>query len=295
MPTFDTPEPIAVRVDIVGDLRITASDRTDTVVTVTPLDPTKPADVSAAQGTSVGYSDGVLTVKAPKHWTRFTPFGGGESVLVTVEVPTGSTLDGVTGLGDLRGEGELGECRVKTAMGHIRLDHTGDLTAKSSHGDIAVDTVDGDASATTGSGDVRIGEVTGTATVKNSNGHTEIGRVDGEVKVRSANGDITIGSAGSSATAKTANGDVRILDVRAGAVVLETAAGDLDIGVQQDTAAWLDLQTRFGTVRNELDVSAAPAAGERSVEVRANTPTGDIVVRRVTDGGSDVDRLEGDR
>ena len=41
MPTFETPDPISVTIDIVGDARITASDRTDTVVTVRP--PTRPS------------------------------------------------------------------------------------------------------------------------------------------------------------------------------------------------------------------------------------------------------------
>ena len=42
MPTFDTPEPITVTLELgVGDVRITASDRADTVVEVRPSDPAK--------------------------------------------------------------------------------------------------------------------------------------------------------------------------------------------------------------------------------------------------------------
>ena len=53
MPTFDTPAPISITVEIVvGDLRITASDRTDTIVEVRPSDPTKQSDVTAAQENS---------------------------------------------------------------------------------------------------------------------------------------------------------------------------------------------------------------------------------------------------
>ena len=40
MPTFDTPEPIAVTLDVgVGDIRVVAGDRTDTIVDVRPSDP----------------------------------------------------------------------------------------------------------------------------------------------------------------------------------------------------------------------------------------------------------------
>jgi hypothetical protein len=47
MPTFDTPEPISVTVELgVGDLRIVASDRTDTMVEVRPSDAAKKADMT---------------------------------------------------------------------------------------------------------------------------------------------------------------------------------------------------------------------------------------------------------
>ena len=44
MPTFETPEPISVSLELgVGDVRIAASERTDTVVEVRPSDPPKNA------------------------------------------------------------------------------------------------------------------------------------------------------------------------------------------------------------------------------------------------------------
>ena len=40
MPEFDTPEPITVEIDlVVGDVRLTASERANTVVEVRPSDP----------------------------------------------------------------------------------------------------------------------------------------------------------------------------------------------------------------------------------------------------------------
>ena len=67
MPTFDTPGPISVTIELgVGDLRITATDRVDTVVEVQPSDPAKPSDVTAAEQTRVEFADGVLQLKAPE-------------------------------------------------------------------------------------------------------------------------------------------------------------------------------------------------------------------------------------
>jgi hypothetical protein len=63
-------------------------------------------------------------------------------------------------------------------------------------------------------------------------------------------------------------------------VVVETAAGELEIGVREGTAAWLDLVTRFGTVRNTLDAGGAPTPGDATATIRARTSVGDIVISR---------------
>src|ERR687897_902184 len=81
MTTFDTPEPISVTLEVgVGDIRIVASDRTDTVVDVRPSDPAKKSDVTAAELTRVEYAEGRLLVGAPKGWRQWSFRGGGESI-----------------------------------------------------------------------------------------------------------------------------------------------------------------------------------------------------------------------
>ena len=124
MTTFESPDPISITIDIVGNTHITASDRTDTVITVEPRDPSRSSDVKAAEQTVVDYSDGRLLVKSPRSWR---PFSGSPTVVVTLEVPTGSTLDGTSAMGDFHVEGELGTTKVKTSMGDVRLDLTGEL------------------------------------------------------------------------------------------------------------------------------------------------------------------------
>ena len=49
MPTFDTPGPIAATVVVAGaQVRVTASDRTDTVVLVEPIDQASKKDIKVA-------------------------------------------------------------------------------------------------------------------------------------------------------------------------------------------------------------------------------------------------------
>src|SRR4051794_16635285 len=112
MPTFKTPGPIHVTLEIgVGDVRIVASDRDDTVVEVRPSDGGKQGDVTAAERTRVEFAAGRLLIKAPKTWRRYTPRGGSESIDVELALPAGSHLRGEAGLAALHCSGRLGECR----------------------------------------------------------------------------------------------------------------------------------------------------------------------------------------
>jgi DUF4097 and DUF4098 domain-containing protein YvlB len=281
MPVFTTPEPISVTIGLsVGTVRLIASDRTDTIVEVRPSDESDDSDVKAAQQTRVEYADGTLTVRGPK--TRPFDFSKkSRSVAVLVELPTGSAVQADLAVGDLHSTGVLGECRFKTSVGHVRVDRTGPLHLNTTAGDIAVDTIDGNAEVATGTGRLRIGEIGGAAVIKNSNGGTEIGTVTGELRARAANGDITVGEAGAGVDAKSSNGTIRVGKVTRGSVALHTAAGGLEIGVAAGTAAWLDLKTGHGRVRNELDeIGQGPERSEETVEVRAYTSFGDITVRR---------------
>jgi Putative adhesin len=266
-----------------------ASDRTDTMVEVRPSDPAKKADVTAAEQTRVEFAGGRLLIKAPKNWRQYTFRGGGESVDVQVELPAGSQLRGETGVAALRCRGRLGECRYKTGIGDIQLDRAGAVQLRTGVGDITVERAGGDAELTTGSGSLRIDGIDGTAVVKNSNGDTWIGRVTGDLRVNAANGRISIDQASGAVTAKSANGDVRLGEVAHGAVLAQTAFGKVEIGIRDGVAAWLDLNTRYGAVRNDLDTADRPGAGEEAVEVRARTAFGDITIHRssANDPGKD--------
>ena len=290
MPTFDTPEPISVTVELgVGDLRIVASDRTDTMVEVRPGDADKKADVTAAEQTRVEYAGGRLLIKTPKSWRQYTPRGGGESVDVQIELPAGSHLRGETGVAALRCQGRLGECRYKTGAGDIQLDQAGAVQLRTGIGDITLERADGDAELSTGSGSVRIDRIDGAGVVKNSNGDTWIGEITGNLRVNAANGRISVDRAGETVAAKSANGDVRLGEVAHGTVLAQTALGKVEIGIREGVAAWLDLNTRFGSVHNGLDSGGRPGPGEDAVEVRARTSFGDITVNRsvATDSGKD--------
>ncbi|MEJ7633634.1 DUF4097 family beta strand repeat-containing protein [Aeromicrobium sp.] len=279
---FQTPGPVSVTIDLacVGDVRLTADSRTTTIVEVHPRDGQRAADVRAAEQVTVELTGGLLRITVLRSWRAYSLWGNGGAVDIAIALPAGSDLAADLAMGRLDVEGPLGSCRVKTALGNVRLDRVGALQVNTSYGDILVDTIAGDADLTTGSGALRITRIEGDAVIKNSNGDTRIGDVVGALQVKSANGGITVTRARDSVSAKTAYGNVRVAEVERGSAALETAYGDVEIGIRSGTAAWLDVSSKVGTVRSSLETAESPAESDRTVEVRARTSYGDISIHR---------------
>jgi DUF4097 and DUF4098 domain-containing protein YvlB len=280
MPTFETPEPITAAIDVtVGDVRIRADDGGYATVDVRPSDPSSEEDVKVAQQTRVECTGGQLLVKAPK-LRSWRPRSMGGSIDVTIELPAGSELHAAGQVTDFSCDGRLGDCRVKTGIGQIRLDQAGAVSLKTGIGDIVVGHAASHAEVTAGSGDVRLRELDTSAVVKNSNGDTWIGTAGGDVRASAANGSIAVDVANGSVVAKSANGDVRLGEAVRGSVVLETSLGDVEVGIREGTAAWLDVRAGAGRVHNSLEAAQAPEPSAETVEVRARTSAGNVVVRR---------------
>jgi DUF4097 and DUF4098 domain-containing protein YvlB len=117
--------------------------------------------------------------------------------------------------------------------------------------------------------------------VNTASGDVEVGRLQGAGKVRAASGDISIFEADASLKVQTASGDVEIESVREGDVVLQTASGDIAVGIKQGSKLWIDAKSMSGETSSELDIGDAPTDGEGPlVEVRATAMSGDIRVKR---------------
>ncbi|WP_017596295.1 DUF4097 family beta strand repeat-containing protein [Nocardiopsis potens] len=264
MPNFGTPEPITVDLTLVaGTVQISAGDRTETTVEVRPRDESKDSDVRAAEQVEVAYAGGRLEVRDPQPSGLGRVVGRKGMVDITVELPAGSRLKAAGGFGTIRCDGRLGAAEISL-----------------SNGNIAVDIIAGNAELTTGYGWVRAGEIRGSATVKSSGGALTLGTVTGDLKANSAHGDITADRTPASVTARTTHGGIRLGRVSAGRIDVETSYGEMEIGVREGTAAWLDAVSKKGVVRSSLEAAAEPGPAEETVEVRARSVHGDITVRR---------------
>jgi hypothetical protein len=263
MPTFATPRPITATVEIVsGSVHLTATDRVDTVVGVSPRDPNRASDVRVADSARVDFTNGTLTVTAGR---RVISLGRGGAVTVDIELPLRSRIQVSSASAELRADGDFGDCRLSTASGDAAIESvTGNLRCDSASGAISVDVLTGQGSVSTASGDATFGELVG------------------DVKFRAASGSLLVSQLRGTLNAQTASGDTAVAAAVSGEVSVQSGSGDTRVGVEEGTAAKLDLRTHSGEVRNSLQPSDGPLDGDETLHVRVRTGSGDINLRRAT-------------
>lgn len=278
MPEFSTPTPIDLAVNLpVGIIEVVASDRDTTVVTVVPTNPAKAVDRRGAAETKVEFDGQRLTVIGPR--PRISWIGPSESVDLKIELPTGSRLSAELSMGNVRTLGTLGATRIKASMGAVDVASTGDLWVRAGHGNVTAEAVAGGLTVTADHGQIRIGRVDGDAVLKASYGSITVAQSGGELDAKLSYGDIGIDRAAASVAVKSAYGSVRLAEVASGSVQIEGGFGNVEVGVLPGVPAWLDLASKDGRVRNELDGDRAPDAPETAVAVRVRT-RGDITITR---------------
>jgi hypothetical protein len=263
MPTFATPQPITATVEIVsGTVHLAATDRDDTVVAISPRDPTRASDVRVAESARVDFTNGTLTVTAGR---RIISLGRGGAVTVEIELPSRSRLQVSSASAKLHADGHFGDCRLSTASGDATIESiTGNLKSDSASGAICVDVLAGGGTVSTASGDATFGQLVG------------------DVKFRAASGSLSVKQLRGTVNAQTASGDTAVAAAVSGEVSVQSGSGDTKVGVEEGTVARLDLRTHSGEVRNNLQPTGGPAEGDETLLVHVKTGSGDISVHRAT-------------
>jgi hypothetical protein len=262
---FPTSGPVTVAVKLTsGLIEITAGEYDCATVDVQPWD-TGSGSQEAADRVRVELVGDRLLIESHSGGARWL-LGRSGRVRVTVRVPVGSALDlGVTSA-DVRCHGRFGDVAVGSASG-----------------DVYVERVDGELDAKLTSGDLLVDEVTGRGKAHAASGDLTIGAVAGEFTATTASGDVRVARCAASATVRTASGDVALEHVQQGEVRVNSASGDVQVGVQRGTGVWLDLNTVSGSTSTDLtlaDGEPQPAATQSQVTLRVRTASGDIRVRR---------------
>jgi hypothetical protein len=274
MPTFDTPGPIAATVVVAGArVRVTATDRTDTVVQVEPIDPASQLDVRVAGKTKVDFAGGQLSVK-----TTISGDKGG-SVGITIDLPAASSLVAYLAHSSVHADGALGECELHVASGRVQLDRISALQANIGAGEVTIGhiaeraTIDGAAFA------MRIREVSDTVKFSSSGGSTWIGHASADLDLSSGHGGFDIDRADGSVTAKTGDGAIRIGALARGPAELLNRSGNIEVGIGAGTAATVDASSKRGSVRNSVPAPDRGGPSDSTVRVRARTRYGDVIIQ----------------
>lgn len=280
---FETPGPISVVLEVpLGDLRIRASQRHDTIVEVRASDPTDDGSVAAVEETRIELAGDRLRISPPKQrglMRLLGPFGA-SGYDIDIELPEGSSVRLTQSMGDVRCTGRLGECRLAVRYGDISVEEAASLEISTSAGEVSVGRISGDADVKTSAGEIRIQRIDGTATVSGPNGDVRIGEVTGNLQVSSANAEIRVDRAEGDVEAKSAYGSVWLHEVVRGRVTLSTSSGELHVGVRKGTAAWLDVSSQYGEVSSSLGELDGPDEFSETVEIRAQTSYGNISIFR---------------
>jgi hypothetical protein len=277
MPTFATPGPITATVEVAGaQVRATASDRTDTVVLVEPINEASRSDVKVASKTKVDFADGQLSVKTT------TPGDKSGSVTITINLPAGSSLAAYLAHSNVQVDGPVGQCELHLASGQVQLDRIDALQASIASGEVAIGHIAGRANIDGGAFAMRIGEVNGTVGLTSSGGRAWIGHASADLDLSSGSGgfDIDIDRADGSITATTASGAIRIGRMAHGQAKLMNGSGNIEVGISEGSAASVDVNSERGAVHDFVSPQGnADPAGDK-VMVHARTRHGDIVIQR---------------
>ena len=134
--------------------------------------------------------------------------------------------------------------------------------------------------------------------ITGSGGQAWIGRAAAYLELSSSSGGFDIDRADGSVTATTASGAIRIGRMTHGQAKLMNGSGNIEVGISDGTAAYIDVNSERGAVRNSV-ASPSPESTERprgglsdarapestdasdaTVTVQARTRYGDIIVQR---------------
>lgn len=269
--TFNTPEPIVLHLEIgAGQVAVHAGDTTETLIEVTG---------KLAEETHVEQEGRTVSVVAPKQ--RGTGIFGSNSLRVTATIPAGSDLSSLLGSADLRVDGPVGECSLRTGSGDVTMEAARVVEVTTGSGDVRIERIDGDLVTKCGSGDLVIGLLGGASQVVSGSGDITVQHAVGPMSAKTGSGDLVVAEAGDEVSATGASGDLHIRLARRGTIQARTASGDITVGVLSGVPVWTDLHSVSGSVRSDLEPLGEPGEGQDYVELRTRAVSGDVYVRHV--------------
>jgi DUF4097 and DUF4098 domain-containing protein YvlB len=264
--TFETPGPLLLDLRLpAGEIELETAPDSQTVVELEPLDPEDERAREVAESARVELRDRgerhEVVVEVGSSFSFL--FGRMPELRLAIRAPEGAGVEASTSSADIDGHGRFGAVEIDTASGDVRFE------------DVEAGRVN------SASADVRFGRVGGEAAVNTASGDVTIDVLQGAGKIRCASGDVSVGEAASDLVVQTASGDQSLGSVVRGDVRLQSASGDIRVGVRRGSKLWVDAKSMSGTTSSELEVGdTEPESEGPLIELRATAMSGDIRIVR---------------
>jgi hypothetical protein len=270
--THSAPE-LELRVPA-GEITLDSHDGSQTEVELEPLDEAA-ADLLSSVRVELreGGARPRLVVDVPeKRSPRLTIetgprtfgfFNRTPSFAVRIVTPHGADASVRTKSAEFESRGRLGALDLKTASG-----------------DVEVREVDGRTVVHTASGDVELGRVGGALELNTVSGDARVVHAGEEARVNTVSGDIDVRRADRSVELQSVSGDQRAALSGGGSASFQSVSGDVSAGIAPGVDVWLDVRSMSGDTSSDLESSDGPPGDGPSIELRANTVSGDIRIHR---------------
>jgi DUF4097 and DUF4098 domain-containing protein YvlB len=267
---FDTPHPVRLYAEIGrGEVRCRATGTAVTTVEV---------GGPVADQVSVTYEGDEVTVVAPRQRTGF--FGGEAEVVLDITLPAGSDAMVKTGSADIELIGEYAGCVLRSGSGEVDVDTlTAPGQVETGSGDVRIRVCHAELRVKSGSGDVRIGHAEAGAAISTGSGDIRVDTAHGPTAAKTGSGDLVVGDAHGDVSLATASGDLLVDTARRGRITMQSASGDVQVGVPAGLPVWTDVSTLTGELVSTLPPTGEPENGADYLELRAKTVSGDIALR----------------
>jgi len=259
MPTFARSIPLSIKISLPsGSVDVVAEERNDVNVSVTPLGSSR-QDREAAEATTVVLNGDELKIEPTKGNSYLR---SSVQLKIEVQTPLDSDVRISVASATVKCTGRYGAVVVYSASGDMEIeDATGDVKIQTASGNAQINSVGSKFSVKTASGGVRANDVTGSTILRSASGALEIAQAHADVRSKSASGDLNIGVA------------------HRGAISANSASGKISIGVSPSARVQLDLDSKSGTIANDLG-SSGDQSESADLRIRARTASGDIDIVR---------------
>jgi hypothetical protein len=273
MATHHTPGTARLRINIAaGTVEITATETTDTVVNIEPLNRAARDVIDSVKerARTLSETEHEVIVETPDRSRRSRWFGDSPAFRIEVTAPSRSLVE------------------VNSASADVTCTGTcGDVNVRSASGDASFPDVEGDVTTKTASGDLSFGRIAGRARLQSVSGDVAVRRPNGSTTATTVSGDVKVDDASDSLALKTVSGDIHV-GSSGPDVNVHTVSGDVEIGVRSGARVWMDLQSTSGETSSDLDISGSRGGGNADVEIRARSVSGDIRVLRARETAASV-------